>query len=177
MFSVAVTIALFAFFWRMRDKLNMMGLEYVRWRRTPAVWPIGGVVLGVAAATMAAWLFRNYSMGEQPPFAELWIAVTWGPLIEEVVFRGYAFSFSEMLLKRWIRRPGWVIVIGIAALFALSHFIKSGITPVQIVSVFVTGVLYGWLRLSSGSTVPPVTSHISYNCVIYLAAAFLRQNG
>ena len=34
-------------------------------------------------------------MGVQPPFAELWIAVTWGPLIEEVVFRGYLFSFLE----------------------------------------------------------------------------------
>lgn len=72
MFSVAVTIALFAFFWRLRDKLNMMGLEYVRWRRTPAVC--------LLAATMAAWSFREYNMGQQPPFAALWIAVTWGPL-------------------------------------------------------------------------------------------------
>ena len=52
---------------------------------------------------------------------------------------------------------------------------KAGITPVQIASIFITGTLYGWLRLNSGSTVPPVCSHISYNSVIYLAAAFLRQ--
>lgn len=174
MFSVAVTIALFAFFWLLRDKLNMTGLEYVRWRRTPAVWPIGGVVLGVAAATMAAWLFREYNMGQQPPFAELWIAVTWGPLIEEVVFRGYLYSFSEQLLRRWMSNPGWLIVVGIALLFALSHLIKSGITPVQVGSVVGTGILFGWLRLRSGSTVPPVCAHISYNSVIYLAAAFLR---
>lgn len=177
MIGVAITLALFAFFWALRDKLNTMGLEYVEWKRTRPVWIVRGVCLGVAVAAATAWLFRNYSMGQQPPFAELWIAVTWGPLIEEVIFRGYAFSFSEMVLKRWIRRPRWVIVIGIAALFALSHLIKSGITPVQIVSVFVTGILYGWLRLGSGSTVPPVISHISYNCAIYLAAALLRQHG
>lgn len=177
MIGVAITLALFALFWALRDKLNAMGLEYVQWKRTSWAWVLGSVVLGVAVAAATAWLFRGYSMGPQPPFAELWIAVTWGPLIEEVIFRGYAFSFSEMVLKRWMRRPGWLIVIGIAALFALSHLVKSGITPVQIVSVFVTGILYGWLRLGSGSTVPPVTSHISYNCVIYLAAAFLRQNG
>lgn len=116
-------------------------------------------------------------MGQQPAFVEIWIAVTWGPLIEEVIFRGYIFSFAHMILSRWMRRPGWLIVIGIAALFALSHLIKSGITPVQVVSVFVTGTLYGWLRLGSGSTVPAVISHISYNSVIYLAAAYLRQNG
>ena len=175
MFSVAVTIALFAFFWRLRDKLNMMGLEYVRWRRTPAVWPVGGVVLGALAATLAAWLFREYNMGQQPPFAELWIAVTWGPLIEEVIFRGYLYSFSEQLLRRWMSNPGWLIVVGIAVIFALSHLLKSGITPVQLGSVFGTGILFGWLRLRSGSTVPPVCAHISYNSVIYLAAALLRQ--
>jgi membrane protease YdiL (CAAX protease family) len=32
------------------------------------------------------------TMGTPPPFADLWIAVTWGPLIEEVLFRGYLFS-------------------------------------------------------------------------------------
>lgn len=175
MFSVAVTIALFAFFLRLRDKLNMMGLEYVQWRRTPAVWPVGGVVLGALAATLAAWSFREYNMGQQPPFAELWIAVTWGPLIEEVIFRGYLYSFSEQLLRRWMSDPGWLIVVGIALLFALSHLLKSGITPVQVGSVFGTGVLFGWLRLRSGLTVPPVCAHISYNSVIFFAAALLRQ--
>ena len=177
MIGVAITVVLFAFFWALRDKLNIMGLEYVHWKRTPAVWSVRAVVMGVAVAAVTAWLFRGYSMGQQPAFAELWIAVTWGPLIEEIIFRGYIFSFAHMILSRWLRRPGWLIVIGIAALFALSHLIKSGITPVQVVSVFVTGTLYGWLRLGSGSTVPAVTSHISYNGVIYLAAAYLRHNG
>jgi membrane protease YdiL (CAAX protease family) len=68
-------------------------------------------------------------------------------------------------------------VIGIAALFALSHLVKSGITSIQMAMIFVTGVLYGWMRLDTGSTVPPVCAHISYNSVPYLAAAFLRQNG
>jgi membrane protease YdiL (CAAX protease family) len=177
MISVAITVVLFAFFWALRDKLNTMGLEYVHWKGTPAVWILRAVALGVAVAAATAWLFRGYSMGQQPPFAELWIAVTWGPLIEEIIFRGYIFSFSYMILSRWLRRPGWLIVIGIAALFALSHAIKSGITPVQVISVFVTGTLYGWLRLGSGSAVPAVTAHISYNSVIHLAAAYLRQSG
>jgi len=141
MIGVGITLALFAFFWALRDKLNTMGLEYLHWKRTPAVWMVRAVLLGVAVAAATAWWFRGYSLGQQPAFAELWIAVTWGPLIEEVVFRGYLFSFSEKIFRRWMRNPGWLIVVGIAAVFALSHLVKSGITPVQIVSVFVTGIL------------------------------------
>jgi membrane protease YdiL (CAAX protease family) len=34
-------------------------------------------------------------------------------------------------------------------------------------------MLYGWLRLDSGSTVPPVIAHTVFNAVIYLAAVFV----
>lgn len=176
MIGVALTVALFAFFWVLRGKLNTWGLEYVAWNRTSPHSIVRAVVLGLLAGSAIAWLFRNYELGVQPPFAELWIAVTWGPLIEEVVFRGYLFSFLERLLKRWLRSPGWLVVITIAAAFAAGHLIKAGITPVQIATVFFTGTLYGWLRLESESTVPPVCAHISYNSVIYFAAALLRQH-
>ena len=176
MIGVALTVALFAFFWVLRGKLNTWGLEYVQWNRTSSFSIVRSVVCGLLAGTAIAWLFRDYEMGAQPPFAELWIAVTWGPLIEEVVFRGYLFSFLERFLKCWLRKPGWLVVIAIAAAFAAGHLIKAGITPVQVATVFVTGMLYGLLRLESGSTVPPVCAHISYNSVIYLAAALLRQH-
>jgi membrane protease YdiL (CAAX protease family) len=81
----------------------------------------------------------------------------------------------ERFLGRWTRNSGWLAVLGIAAIFAMGHLVKAGITPVQIASIFITGTLYGWLRLNSGSIVPSVCSHIAYNAVIYLAAAFLRH--
>jgi membrane protease YdiL (CAAX protease family) len=172
--GVAITLAFFALLWALRDKLNTMALEYVHRNRTPAVWIGRAAALGVGAAALTAWWFRGYDMGRQPPFTEVLIAVSWGPLLEEVIFRGYLFSLLERFLKRWLRSPGWLIVVGIAAVFALSHLIKSGITPIQVATVFLTGALYGWLRLATGSTVPPFCSHISYNSVIYVAAAFLR---
>ena len=128
MIGVALTVALFAFFWVLRGKLNTWGLEYVQWNRTSALSIARAIVLGLLAGCGISWLFRNYEMGVPPPFAELWIAVTWGPLIEEVVFRGYLFSFLERLLKRWLRNPGWLVVITIAAAFAAGHLIKAGIT-------------------------------------------------
>lgn len=174
MFGLAITMALFAFFWSARDRLNMMGLEYVCWRRSSARWIVLGALSGGGTGAVCAWCFRRYDVGHDPSVAEVVVALTWGPLFEEVVFRGYLFSLSDLALRRWIRRPGWLIVIGTAIAFALGHLAKSGITPAQIGSVFITGVLYGWLRLASCSTVPPVCSHIAYNSVILFAAALLR---
>jgi membrane protease YdiL (CAAX protease family) len=93
----------------------------------------------------------------------------------------FCYSVGEkyglaMLLGRWMPKPAWFVVILVAVLFALGHLVKGGITTVQLASVFLTGTLYGWLRLDSDSTVPSVCSHISYNSVIYFAAALLRQH-
>jgi membrane protease YdiL (CAAX protease family) len=174
MFGLAITMALFAFFWSARDRLNVMGLEYICWRRTSARWIVLGALSGGGAGAACAWCFRQYELGNNPPFPELLVALTWGPLFEEVIFRGYLFSFFDMVLKRWIHRPGGLIVVGTAVVFAVSHFAKSGITPAQIGSVFITGLLYGCLRMASRSTVPPVCSHIAYNSVILFAAALFR---
>ena len=170
MIGVALTVALFAFFWALRGKLNTWGLKYVQWNRTSALSIARAMVLGLLAGCAISWLFRNYEMGVQPPFAELWIAVTWGPLVEEVVFLGYLFSFLERFLKRWLRNPGWLVVTTIAAAFAAGHLIKTGITPVQIATVFFRYALW----LAASRAVPLVCAHISYNSVIYLAAALLR---
>ena len=43
----------------------------------------------------------------------------------------------------------------------------------QIASIFLTGSLYGWLRLDSGSTVPPLFAHSAYNAALF-GVAFLR---
>ena len=77
------------------------------------------------------------------------------------------------LLRRWLAKPGWIAVVVIAGAFALSHLVKAGITPWQIVAIFLTGCLYGWLRLDSGSTAPPLFAHAVYNAVLF-GIAFSR---
>jgi membrane protease YdiL (CAAX protease family) len=93
--GVSITLVPFALLWALRDKLNTMGIEYVHWNRTPAVWIGRAAALGVGAAAATAWLFRGYDMGRQPPFDEVLIAFSWGPLLEEVILRGYLFSLFE----------------------------------------------------------------------------------
>jgi membrane protease YdiL (CAAX protease family) len=102
------------------------------------------------------------------------MGVTLGPLLEEILFRGYLFGMLEKLLGRWAPfGAGWITALLIAATFALGHLVKSGITPAQIATIFGMDGVYGWLRLTSGSTVPPAAAHIAYNVVIFSAAAFL----
>ena len=45
--------------------------------------------------------------------------------------------------------------IAIAAVFALCHLPKAGITGLQIGVIFVMGVVYSWLRIKSNSTTSP----------------------
>jgi membrane protease YdiL (CAAX protease family) len=119
-------------------------------------------------------VFRDLRTGSLPPLAEIWMGITFGPLVEELIFRGILFYGLMLLLGRWLRNPGWlVVVVVIAAAFALSHLVKAGITPWQLATIFLTGSLYGWLRLDSGSTVPPFCAHVAYNVVIF-GPAFVR---
>ena len=67
------------------------------------------------------------------------------------------FHALMLLLRRWLPNPGWITIVVTAGTFALSHLVKSGITPWQIAAIFLTGCLYGWLRLDRGSTVPPLS--------------------
>ena len=83
------------------------------------------------------------------------------------------FRGLRRLLRHWLANSGPRAVAVIAGAFALSHLVKAGITPWQIAAIFLTGCLYGWLRLDSGSTAPPLFAYAAYNAVLF-GIAFLR---
>lgn len=171
--GVALTMAFLWLMWSVRGKLTSHGFEYVNWLPTAATELVWAVTLGTAGGALTAWWFQGYDKSHSPVFADVWMAITIGPLVEEIIFRGYLFWATDRLLNRWFCRPDWPVGLIVACLFALSHMAKPGITAMQIASILVTGMLYSWLRLKSGSTVPPVCAHMSFNAVIYLAAVFL----
>ena len=65
-----------------------------------------------------------------------------------------------------------IVGIAIAAVFALFHLPKAGITVLQI-GVIVMGVAYAGLRIKSNSTTAPFLAHAAYNAVIFAASALL----
>lgn len=160
-------------FWTARGRLSGTGFDFLAWNWTPAAILVRAAAFGVLAALAVSWIFRDMRTGSLPSPAEVWMGITFGPLAEELIFRGAIFHGMNSLLRRWWTNPGWATVFTVAIAFAVSHLAKPDITPWQIVTVFATGSLYGWLRLLGGSTVPPFCAHAAYNAAL-LAIAFLR---
>jgi uncharacterized protein len=82
----------------------------------------------------------------------LWLAiVVVGPIGEETLFRGFLF-------RGWHRSRGdaWVAIIVTALLWALSH---AQYNLYLISQVFVFGLLLGWFRFKSGSTILTILLH------------------
>lgn len=83
-----------------------------------------------------------------------------GPLLEEIVYRG----FFQGLLRR--RSPLWVAVIVPAGVFALTHIIPAGWAYLN---VFPIACLFSWLVLRTGSLLSSLLCHCTFNIVAGLA--------
>ena len=103
------------------------------------------------------------------PLAALFLfnTIILAPVTEEVLFRGF-------LLPSWSRsRLGPIgAVAATSAVFAAMH-IQYDICGM--VAVGLAGGLYGWLRLHSGSLLPPILAHCIGNAMATLG--FALSNG
>jgi len=171
--GVAFTVALLAVAWASRGRLNSMGFEFLHWNRTSTRENVEALSFGAVCGLAVALLFQTLYKGTPFKWQDAWIGITLGPLMEEAVFRGYLFGLAEWALRKGFPRAGWITGIVIAAVFALCHLLKAGITGLQIGVIFVMGVVYAWLRIKSNSTASPFLAHSAYNAVIFAAAALL----
>src|SRR6185437_10590101 len=97
------------------------------------------------------------------------LQVTLGPVLEEVVFRGYLFAFLMWFLTRAAIGAGRdrLVVVFAAVVFAVVHLARPGVSWLQLACITSTGTLYGWIRCRSGSTAPAAASHAVYNLALY----------
>ena len=75
---------------------------------------------------------------------------------EETIFRGFLF-------RGWLRAPRdvWPVIIGTSLFWAFIHVQYDWYAIAQ---VFVFGVLLGWLRCVTGSTILTMVLHAMINC-------------
>ena len=97
------------------------------------------------------------------------LQVTLGPVLEEVVFRGYLFAFLMWFLTRASVDAGrnQLVVVFAAVVFAVVHLAQPGVSWLQLACITSTGTLYGWIRWRSGSTAAAALSHAAYNLSLY----------
>jgi membrane protease YdiL (CAAX protease family) len=126
-------------------------------------------IIALALAFDAALYFSGRDL-VQPFQAEVWRSaasagwllgllvaiVVVAPIGEEVIFRGFLF--------RGLAKPGWEIhaVGGIALAWALLHIQYDWFGMAQI---FLAGLVLGWFRWASGSTLLTIGMHMLINLV------------
>ena len=128
----------------------------------PAYWLLGAIesVYPTSDESPLLELFYQLAMGERVLVAVMIVAA--GPVIEELVFRGSLFRPLRQTLS-----PPKVIAIT-AALFAMVHINPMTFEAQHLPSLFVMGLVLGYVRWASGSLVPPVLVHMGFNAVPFI---------
>lgn len=163
--------AFLVYAWANIDRLRGLGLDHAHWRSAKrSNWVIAGasgILAGIVVFVIGTASGQNMRLGDNWKLIAL--QVTLGPVLEEVVFRGYLFAFLMWLLTKVANDAGRnrMVVVFAAVAFAAIHLAQPGVSWLQLVCITATGTLYGWIRCSSGSTAPAAVSHAVYNLALY----------
>jgi uncharacterized protein len=145
---------------------NYLGLKLPR--RIEVVGGIIIIVIFVAVSDGITWLLGRdivsqfqldiYASARNAGYLpSLWLTlVVIAPIGEETLFRGFLF-------RGWYRVPRdvWPVIIVTSSIWALSHVQYDLFFMAQ---VFVSGLLLGWFRWISGSTILTMLLHGLLNC-------------
>ena len=140
----------------------------IRWNWPKANWVM--LALGAVTFIVLGSLGNLLPMPKETPFDKLFksprdayllaiIAVTLGPLVEELFFRGF---FYPVVARRW--GVGWGVFLA-ALPFALLHLPQYGYAWGIVLLVFGVGVVCGVVRALTGSVAASFLVHAGYNGV------------
>ena len=79
------------------------------------------------------------------------------PVVEEILFRGYILDAIREI------HGDTVAILGSAGLFGLLH-----LEPYVVGMATLGGVIYGWIRIKTGSLWPSIVSHMVWNFLVFL---------
>lgn len=185
----AVLIGFVAFSVSQCGQLRQLGFEYLAWDWPGRRWCWRGLFAGVVMVACTALLYQaaheaapvsipGPSSGSGPSTATLMMLVTFVPLVEECVFRGYLFrmlfALGGAISSYWASASA---VCGTAILFAAAHSAGAWSAGqfLRIATTFTTGLVFAALRHKSASTVPGVVAHAVYNAGIILLGSAVGQ--
>ena len=162
------------------DRLKELGLDHARWRSVPSgTWLLAacaGFIAGGVVFTLASLSAQGMRLSDDRRL--ILLQVTLGPVLEEILFRGYLFALLLWGLAK-ARKTHWnVLVITLEALvFAVVHMSHRGASWLQMACITSTGAVYGGIRYTSGSAAPAAVAHAAYNLTLYAICAALKLLG
>ncbi len=98
-------------------------------------------------------------------------ATTFGPLFEEMIFRGFLQPLMGRLLGM---APG---VVATSLLFALPHGPQYGWHWQHLFVITAAGAVFGFIRWRTASTTAATVAHATYNLFLVIGAAVQRSEG
>jgi hypothetical protein len=161
--STPVEVGLLALFAR-RAGANAAHYLGLVWPKRGELWfGLAAMAAMIVAGNVLSWLLgRNLVTPFQTDIYTTASATGWllwlliavvivTPIGEELVFRGFLF-------RGWLRTPRdvWPVIVSTSLLWALIHVQYDWYVIAQI---FVFGLLLGWLRWASGSTILTILLH------------------
>ncbi len=114
--------AFLVYAWANLDRLRGLGLDYACWRSAArADWvlaAVSGILAGIIVFVIGTVSGQNMRLGDNWKLIAL--QVTLGPVLEEIVFRGYLFAFLMWLLSKAANDAGRgrLVVVFAAVVFA-----------------------------------------------------------
>jgi membrane protease YdiL (CAAX protease family) len=163
--STPVQVALLVLF---AQRAGGGAADYLSWtwpRRSEVVFGVAAVIAVIVVTNLVSWLlgraivtpfqsdiYRTAGAAGWLPMLWLWLVVVVAtPIGEETLFRGFLF-------RGWLQSPrdAWPVIVITALLFALIHVQYDWYVTGQ---VFVFGLLFGWMRWATGSTLLTILLH------------------
>ena len=155
-------------------------LGLIRPRRADVVMGIVAIVAFILVGNAVSWLLgQNIVTGFQHDIYRsagaagmlplLWLVVVLvTPVNEELLFRGFLF-------RGWHRTPrdAWIVIIITALLWAIIH-VQYDLYVIG--QVFVCGLILGWFRWATGSTLLTILMHALVNAEGMLETLLTAHN-
>ncbi len=167
--SIPIQVLLLAAFAQRRghDVWGYLGLTVPK--RSEVIFGVVCTAALIVGGNLLSWLLGQnivtsfqtgifHTAAEAGPLAMvmLWLAViVVTPIGEEIMFRGFAF-------RGWLRSPhdAWAVIVITAGLWALIHLQYDWYVTGQI---FAFGLMLGWMRWATGSTLLTILLHAMIN--------------
>lgn len=124
------------------------------------------IILGVAKAT-------GRPLGTVHSVNLLLLASIAGPILEELLFRGFLYWVLHKTMRHFGVSSAIVYPVSITLLAVLFAFAHADSDSVHLSSAILTGIAFGVIRVVSGSTACAALMHASYNLTLcWLALVF-----
>ncbi len=176
-FPLYIALAAYMFL-LVEGKYHVPFWQALRWNWPQSWWKLLGV--GAGMLVVLGLLENLLPMPKDTPFEHFFdrprdayllaiLAVSIGPLMEELFFRGFLYSVAA---RRWV--IGWGIFLA-ALPFALLHLQQYGYAWGAVLVIFVVGVVCGIVRAMTRSVGASFLVHVGYNGMQMLIAVVATQ--